>query len=46
MTGKADILYGANQRANANKSMTFSQPVRRFPYVILAHKNSTIQTLR
>ena len=44
-TGKADILYGANPTRERERSMAFSRPVRRFPYVILARKDSTIQTL-
>ena len=43
--GRIDILYGANPTSERERIMAFSRPVRRFPYVVLARKNSSIQTL-
>lgn len=43
--GEIDILYGANPTPERERTMRFSRPVLRLPYVVLARKNSTIQTL-
>ena len=43
--GRSDILYGANVTPERQKIMRFTAPALRYPYVVLARKNSLIQTL-
>lgn len=43
--GHSDILYGANVTPERQKIMRFTAPALRYPYVVLARKNSPIQTL-
>lgn len=43
--GKTDILYGANPTPEREKIMRFTAPVVRYPYVALARKASSVQTL-
>ena len=43
--GEIDILYGANPTPERERIMAFSRPVLRLPYVVIARKDSTIQTL-
>lgn len=45
VSGGIDILYGANPTPERERIMAFSRPVLRLPYVVLARKDSTIQTL-
>lgn len=45
VNGEIDILYGANPTPERERIMAFSRPVLRLPYVVLARKDSTIQTL-
>jgi diguanylate cyclase (GGDEF)-like protein len=43
--GKVDILYGANATPEREKIMRFTAPAQRYPYVVLAHKGGSVQTL-
>lgn len=43
--GKIDILYGANATPEREKIMRFTAPAQRYPYVVLAHKEGSVQTL-
>ncbi|TXH89305.1 MAG: transporter substrate-binding domain-containing protein [Rhodoferax sp.] len=43
--GKSDILYGANPTPEREAIMRFTAPVVRYPYVTLARKASSVQTL-
>ena len=45
VNGEIDILYGANPTPERKRIMTFSRPVLRLPYVVLARKDSGIQTM-
>ena len=45
VNGEIDVLYGANPTPERERIMAFSRPVLRLPYVVLARKDSTIQTL-
>lgn len=43
--GEIDILYGANPTPERERVMAFTRPVLRYPYVVFARKESSIQTL-
>ena len=43
--GKIDILYGANPTPERERIMVFSRPALRYPYVVFARKDSSVQTL-
>ena len=43
--GKIDVLYGANPTPEREKTMLFTPPAQRYPYVVLAPKSSMVQTL-
>ncbi|WP_210546638.1 transporter substrate-binding domain-containing protein [Rhodoferax sp. PAMC 29310] len=43
--GKIDILYGANPTPERQRTMVFTRAAQRYPYVVLARKDSSIQTL-
>jgi diguanylate cyclase (GGDEF)-like protein len=43
--GQVDVLYGANPTPERLKTMVFTQPAQKYPYVVFARKDSTIQTL-
>lgn len=43
--GKIDVLYGANPTPEREKTMLFSPPAQRYPYVVLAPKAGMVQTL-
>ena len=43
--GKIDILYGANATPEREKIMRFTAPAQRYPYVLLARKGGSVQTL-
>ena len=43
--GKIDILYGANPTPERQRIMAFTRPALRYPYVIFARKDSSVQTL-
>ena len=45
VSGKIDILYGANPTPEREKTMRFTPPAQRYPYVVLAPKAGSIQTL-
>lgn len=45
VAGKIDVLYGANPTPERERIMTFSRPVLRLPYVVLARKDSAVQTI-
>ena len=45
VAGKIDILYGANPTPEREKLMRFTQPAQRYPYVVLAPKAGSVQTL-
>ncbi len=45
VAGKIDILYGANPTPEREKLMRFSAPAQRYPYVVLAPKATSVQTL-
>lgn len=43
--GRIDVLYGANPTPEREELMVFSRPALRYPYVVFAHKDSSVQTL-
>ncbi len=43
--GNIDILYGANPTPEREQIMVFTRPALRYPYVIFARKDSSVQTL-
>ena len=43
--GKIDILYGANPTPERERIMAFTRPALRYPYVVFARKESSVQTL-
>ena len=45
VAGKIDILYGANATPERQKIMRFTPPAQRYPYVVLAPKGGSVQTL-
>jgi len=45
VNGKIDILYGANPTPERERIMTFTRPALRYPYVVFARKDSSVQTL-
>jgi diguanylate cyclase (GGDEF)-like protein len=45
VAGRIDILYGANPTPEREKIMVFTRPALRYPYVVFARKDSSIQTL-
>lgn len=45
VNGKIDILYGANPTPERERMMAFTRPALRYPYVVFARKDSSVQTL-
>jgi diguanylate cyclase (GGDEF)-like protein len=45
MRGDIDILYGANPTPERERTMVFTQAAQRYPYMVLARKDSSVQTL-
>ena len=45
MRGEIDILYGANPTPERERTMVFTQAAQRYPYMVLARKDSSVQTL-
>ena len=45
VAGKIDVLYGANATPEREKIMRFTAPAQRYPYVVLAPKDGTVQAL-
>lgn len=45
VSGKIDILYGANPTPERERIMAFTRPALRYPYVVFARKDSSAQTL-
>lgn len=45
VAGKLDILYGANPTPERSRIMWFTRPVWKYPYIMFALKESSIQTL-
>ena len=43
--GDIDILYGANPTPERERTMVFTQAAQRYPYMVLARKDSSVQTL-
>ena len=43
--GDIDILYGANPTPEREHTMVFTQAAQRYPYMVLARKDSSVQTL-
>ena len=43
--GDIDILYGANPTPERERTMIFTQAAQRYPYMVLARKDSSVQTL-
>ena len=43
--GRIDILYGANPTPERERTMVFTQAAQRYPYMVLARKDSSVQTL-
>ena len=43
--GKVDILYGANPTPESDRIMVFTRAAQRYPYMVLARKDSSVQTL-
>lgn len=43
--GRIDVLYGANPTPEREELMVFSRPALRYPYIVFAHKDSSVQTL-
>lgn len=44
-TGEIDILFGANETDERKKLMSFTKAINKYPYALLAKKNSGIQTI-
>ncbi len=42
---EVDILYGANPTPERERTMVFTRPAQRYPYMVLARKESSVQTL-
>ena len=45
VAGRIDILYGANPTPERSRIMWFTRPVWKYPYVMFALKDSSVQTL-
>ncbi|MCZ8076455.1 MAG: transporter substrate-binding domain-containing protein, partial [Paucibacter sp.] len=45
LRGEIDVLYGANPTPEREKIMRFTQAAQRYPYVVFARKESSVQTL-
>ena len=45
LRGEIDVLYGANPTPEREKVMRFTQAAQRYPYVVFARKDSSVQTL-
>ena len=43
--GRIDVLYGANPTPEREELMVFTRPALHYPYVVFAHKDSSVQTL-
>jgi diguanylate cyclase len=43
--GKIDVLYGANPTPERERIMVFTRAAQRYPYLVLARKDSSVQTL-
>ncbi len=43
--GKIDILFGANPTPERERTMVFTHPAQRYPYMVFARKSSSVQTL-
>ncbi|MBZ9685425.1 transporter substrate-binding domain-containing protein [Clostridium estertheticum] len=43
--GSVDILFGANETAERDKFMTFTKPVSKSPYALIAKKEGDIHTI-
>ncbi|MGH4124582.1 MAG: transporter substrate-binding domain-containing diguanylate cyclase [Clostridium sp.] len=43
--GSVDILFGANKTAERDKFMTFTKPVSKSPYALIAKKDGDIHTI-
>jgi len=44
-TGSIDILFGANETVERKKTMSFTQPVNKVPYAIIAKHGDSINTI-
>ena len=43
--GRIDVLYGANPTPEREELMVFTRPALRYPYVVFARSDSSVQTL-
>ena len=43
--GDIDLLYGANPTPERERTMVFTPAAQRYPYMVLARKDSSVQTL-